>query len=126
MSYCIALSVDGPTDVTRRYVRSSTNALPRLRASEAELFYILDEIRNERRADRGTEERARLKEESMEEEKELRAYIAQKVANDFCRIRLQGTRTEKRLPIEEIIRRSKLSSHLCAETERLRGQGAVI
>ncbi|KAI5283912.1 peptide-N4-(N-acetyl-beta- glucosaminyl)asparagine amidase, partial [Ascosphaera acerosa] len=73
-AYCIAFSIDGATDVTRRYVRSPTYALPRNRCSEASLAWIISEIRHMRRAGLQEFDRRRLQREDEREERELRGY----------------------------------------------------
>ncbi|KAI5286632.1 peptide-N4-(N-acetyl-beta- glucosaminyl)asparagine amidase [Ascosphaera aggregata] len=73
-AYCIAFSIDGATDVTRRYVRSPTYAVPRTRCSEASLAWIISEIRHMRRAGLDEHERRRLRREDEREERELRGY----------------------------------------------------
>lgn len=73
-AYCIAFSIDGATDVTRRYVRSPTYSLPRTRCSEASLAWIISEIRHMRRVGLPEHDRLRLQREDDREERELRGY----------------------------------------------------
>lgn len=61
MSYCIAFSVEGAKDVTRRYVRPPSDALLRNRMTEAELAYILEDLCGQRRANMEHDEREKLK-----------------------------------------------------------------
>lgn len=75
MSYCIAFSSDGATDVTRRYVRSPGCALARKRCPESELLHIIDDMRSKRRRDMSKEEVARLEREDTAEAEELGSYI---------------------------------------------------
>ncbi|KAJ4408206.1 Protein png1 [Gnomoniopsis sp. IMI 355080] len=71
MSYCIAFSTDGATDVTRRYVGQAKYALPRDRCSEEALLQIITDIRSQNRANMIREERVKLELEDIDEDKEL-------------------------------------------------------
>lgn len=75
LSYCIAFSSDGATDVTRRYVRAPRHALARIRCSEAELLRITHDIKSMRRIDMSNEELLRLDREDAAEAQELASYI---------------------------------------------------
>jgi peptide-N4-(N-acetyl-beta-glucosaminyl)asparagine amidase len=47
LSYCIAFSADGCTDVTRRYVRDASAASKRNRCSEGELIHMAEDARED-------------------------------------------------------------------------------
>ena len=80
LSYCIAFSVDGATDVTRRYVRDfAAYGGSRDRAPEEVLMYILRDIRTSRRARLDEQGKSRLVEEDLREEEELQMYIAGRI-----------------------------------------------
>jgi len=77
MAYCIAFSHDNAVDVTRRYVRPRNSRLPRTKCPEEVLIYILNEIRDKRRAHLSPEQRKVLQEADKRELKELRQFEIQ-------------------------------------------------
>ena len=83
-SYCIAFSVDGATDVTRRYVRDfAAYGASRNNVSEEVLIFILRGIQNSRRQRLDEQQKSRLMEEDSREEEELLLYIARRITRDI-------------------------------------------
>lgn len=104
IAYCIAFSIDGATDVTRRYVRyPAKHGAERSRASEANLLWIIQEIRQRRReklSEKG--ERRRLAKEEEREERELRGYVAQALATEINNLlpnKKQNSSGEIKVPV---------------------------
>ncbi|ROW01380.1 hypothetical protein VPNG_07617 [Cytospora leucostoma] len=86
MSYCIAFSVDGATDVTRRYVRKWDHSWRRNVCSEEVLLHILQEIRAESRKSKTKEEKHRLDSEDSAEAMELLNGIVAPLTLELSRL----------------------------------------
>ncbi|KAF7715572.1 Peptide N-glycanase [Penicillium ucsense] len=87
LSYCIAFSIDGATDVTRRYVRNfSKHGSPRTRAPEEVVLWSIREIRRQRRENLAKTDQRRLMKEDEREERELRAYTVSALAAEIQNI----------------------------------------
>ncbi|OXV09671.1 hypothetical protein Egran_02565 [Elaphomyces granulatus] len=96
VAYCIAFSVDGATDVTRRYVRLPDKyGAARSRAPEEALLWSIQEIRDIRRKNLPKNERDKLQKEDEREEKELRAFSISAIAGELGKLRLDGKSTTR-------------------------------
>jgi peptide-N4-(N-acetyl-beta-glucosaminyl)asparagine amidase len=88
LSYCIAFSVDGVEDVTRRYVRHPRYAAERNRSSEPELLYVIDAINAMRHTTLSEVDRMKLRGERLAERSELGGYVFNALAKDLCSLSL--------------------------------------
>ncbi|KAJ0419252.1 protein PNG1 [Aspergillus carlsbadensis] len=94
MSYCIAFSIEGATDVTRRYVRNpSKHGAPRSRVPEEVLVWVIQEIRKMRRDNLGKDDHKRLLKEDDREEREMRMYTVCSLAAELNNLMLNPPST---------------------------------
>ena len=121
MAYCVAFSIDGATDVTRRYVRNhARHGLDRTKAPEEVLIWITDEIRRMRRENMPKDERRRLVIEDQREEQELRGYVARAIAAEVTNL-LPGVGMPSPSDAEKLQGRQSGSS----EWVQARGEGGA-
>lgn len=78
MAYCIGFSVEGATDVTRRYVRDKNKALPRNKISEMDLSFNLSLITSKLREPLSSSQKEELVKEDESEQLELESYQVDK------------------------------------------------
>jgi peptide-N4-(N-acetyl-beta-glucosaminyl)asparagine amidase len=96
LAYCIAFSIDGATDVTRRYVRiSSKHGMPRNRVAEDVLLWAIYEMRRLRREKLSEQDHRRLRKEDEREERELRMFTTSALAAEITSL-FPGSRRSAR------------------------------
>ncbi|KAF2476446.1 uncharacterized protein BDR25DRAFT_66064 [Lindgomyces ingoldianus] len=127
LAYCIAFSVDGAMDVTRRYVRNPTkHGMERTRAPEAALLHIMDEIRAMRRSSMSKQDKFRLEGEDMREDRELRSYVISSIAHEVSRISaddILSGRSSRPRPDPDAQKAQEGRTSGSAEWIRQRGEG---
>lgn len=120
LSYCIAFSIDGATDVTRRYVRNPVkHGNHRARAPEEVLLWVIDEIRRMRRENLPKVDQRRLKKEDEREERELRSYTVSALVAEMNKLlpsRQSSGRPDEKTPTSRDETAANLLSAMQRET----------
>ncbi|PFH60327.1 hypothetical protein XA68_11138 [Ophiocordyceps unilateralis] len=85
ISYVIAFSADGATDVTRRYIHRNEYGRARDCCPEPVLLHILNEITGLRQANLDAATQKRLKLEALREQQELQESVVAVIIADFLK-----------------------------------------
>ncbi|KAL4891789.1 peptidase [Aspergillus ambiguus] len=123
LSYCVAFSIDGATDVTRRYVRSPIkHGAPRNRTSEEVVHWVILEIRRKRRENLSKTDQKRLVKEDEREEKELRKYTASALAAELNNLFSPNSTTGRPDELKTPVSREEAAAEWLRSRQRSSGQ----
>jgi peptide-N4-(N-acetyl-beta-glucosaminyl)asparagine amidase len=111
-------------DVTRRYMRDSSKYYAeRNKAPEAVLLHIMDEIRAMRRSNMSKQEKFRLEGEDMREDRELRGYVIQSIAQKVIKINAEDILNGRAAPRSEAEAPKALEGRTSGNSQWIRARG---